>query len=619
MDHSSDNGLAFASELYSTSLLAHRIISTEAACAMSVLEARDQKALEVSTAAMAKKLARHAEQVKKQEEKYAKDCEAAIKAGKLVPKAPDVSALKDATPKGIRLGFGTQKFRSFLGAQPVSKLNQLLDPFAEKPYGTANHLEELLASSNQKSKPKIPKGTKDTEPESMAVQEKAFGIIRRVFRRHGAVGIDTPVFELKDTLMGKYGEDSKLIFDLADQGGEILSLRYDLTVPFARYVASHGITNIKRYHMAKVYRRDQPQMQKGRFREFYQCDFDIAGVYPPMIPDAEVLKVLSDILSDLNIGGFKIKLSHRELLDALMDVSGVPEDLFRPICSAVDKLDKMAWADVKREMVVDKGLSESAADILGTYVASDQFVGLDSLQLLERLSQDAKLAAHEKAQRGLADMRLLFAYLQAMNCLQHVSFDLSLARGLNYYTGLIYEAVLTDTDRVGSIAAGGRYDKLVGMFSTQEVPAVGVSIGVGRLLAILEEAERKRATLRQTATQVYVASVGDGLLTARMEICRDLWQAGVATEFMYHLNPKSNKQLGYVLENSIPIMVWTGEDEVKNGVVQLKVMDTKEQRVVPRAEIVAAVKHEIDMLKQAGPRPLPVFSQEVSEAAKLEN
>jgi len=136
----------------------------------------------------------------------------------------------------------------------------------------------LLTASNTFSRPKVAKGTRDATPQQMAIREKAFGIIKGVFMRHGAVGIDTPVFELRETLMGKYGEDSKLIYDLADQGGEILSLRYDLTVPFARYIATAGIKNIKRYHIARVYRRDNPAMNKGRFREFHQCDFDIAGV-----------------------------------------------------------------------------------------------------------------------------------------------------------------------------------------------------------------------------------------------------------------------------------------------------------------------------------------------------
>ncbi len=142
------------------------------------------------------------------------------------------------------------------------------------------------------------------KPLQMAIRERAFNIIKGVFKKHGAVEIDTPVFELKETLMGKYGEESKLIYDLEDQGGELLSLRYDLTVPFARYVALHNFPSIKRFHIAKVYRRDNPQMNKGRFREFYQCDFDIAGQYGLMIPDAEVMKVLIEILTNLNIGNF---------------------------------------------------------------------------------------------------------------------------------------------------------------------------------------------------------------------------------------------------------------------------------------------------------------------------
>ena len=145
----------------------------------------------------------------------------------------------------------------------------------------------------------------------MVIREEAFSTIKRIFKRHGAVEIDTPVFELKETLTGKYGEDSKLIYDLADQGGELLALRYDLTVPFARFLALNSVGNIKRYHIAKVYRRDNPVMSKGRFREFYQCDFDIAGLYPPMIADAEVLTVASEILSELKIGDFMIKLNHR--------------------------------------------------------------------------------------------------------------------------------------------------------------------------------------------------------------------------------------------------------------------------------------------------------------------
>lgn len=201
---------------------------------------------------------------------------------------------------------------------------------------------DLTSSKNdERRKPKVPKGTRDMLPVQMTIRNKAMTTIKQVFLRHGAVEIDTPVFELRETLTGKYGEDSKLIYDLQDQGGELLSLRYDLTVPFARYLAMKNIQNIKRFHIAKVYRRDQPAMNKGRYREFYQCDFDIAGAYGAMVPDAEALNVMSEILTLLNIGKFEIKLNHRKLLDAMVELSGSPKEKFKPICSAIDKLDKV--------------------------------------------------------------------------------------------------------------------------------------------------------------------------------------------------------------------------------------------------------------------------------------
>lgn len=202
----------------------------------------------------------------------------------------------------------------------------------------------------------------------MAIREQIFSTVTNIFKRHGAITIDTPVFELKEILAGKYGEDSKLIYDLEDQGGEKCSLRYDLTVPFARYLAENGVSNLKRYHIAKVYRRDQPAMNRGRMREFYQCDFDIAGVYDPMVPDAEALRVMSEILSGLDIGNFTIKVNHRKILDGMFEVCGVPAEKIRTISSAVDKLDKMSWSDVKKEMVEEKRLAEEVADRIGEYV-----------------------------------------------------------------------------------------------------------------------------------------------------------------------------------------------------------------------------------------------------------
>ena len=167
---------------------------------------------------------------------------------------------------------------------------------------------------------KTAKGTRDFQPEQMAVREKVINKIINVFKCHGAITIDTPVFELKEVLTGKYGEDSKLIYDLKDQGGEILSLRYDLTVPFARYVAMNKIQTIKRYQIAKVYRRDNPSISRGRYREFYQCDFDIAGQFDAMVADAECVKIVKDILNSMEVGTFAIKVNHRQILDGIFEV-----------------------------------------------------------------------------------------------------------------------------------------------------------------------------------------------------------------------------------------------------------------------------------------------------------
>ena len=352
-------------------------------------------------------------------------------------------------------------------------------------------------------KPKIPKGARDFLPDQMRIREQVFDIITSVFKRHGAVAIDTPVFELKETLTGKYGEDSKLIYDLADQGGEILSLRYDLTVPFARYVALNSVGNIKRYHIGKVYRRDQPQMTKGRFREFFQCDFDIAGSYASMVPDAECIKVLVEVLKTLDLGSFEVRINHRKLIDAMMDICGVPSSKHRTICSAIDKLDKEPWDVVKTEMVVEKGLDASVADQLGVFVQQRDA----PRDLLQKLSDATHpFMQHDEAQAALKEMETLLDYVDHLKAAEHIVWDLSLARGLDYYTGLIYEAIYKE-GTTGSVAAGGRYDELVGMFSGKDVPAVGVSIGVERVFALMEKKMKEKAeaegkTIRTNETQV---------------------------------------------------------------------------------------------------------------------
>ncbi|KAJ1913634.1 Cytoplasmic and mitochondrial histidine tRNA synthetase [Mycoemilia scoparia] len=491
---------------------------------------------------------------------------------------------------------------------------------------------------------KTPKGTKDYADREMAIREQIFSTITQVFKKHGAVALDTPVFELKDILTGKYGEDSKLIYDLKDQGGEECSLRYDLTVPFARYLAMNGVSKMKRYHIAKVYRRDQPAMTKGRMREFYQCDYDIAGTYERMIPDTEIVVTVVDALQRLNLGtGFIVKINHRKILDGMFAVCGVPEDKIRTISSAVDKLDKLPWADVFVEMTQEKGLDPEVANRIGEYVKDK-----GGVELVQKLLQHPELSKNVKAKEGLEDLALFFEYAEYMGLDKNlVSFDMSLARGLDYYTGIIYEVVLVEESvkpikvaqataqlsiskpdgdagkkkgssdvvdesqvRVGSIAAGGRYDELVGMFAAavrgkkpnakQMVPCVGVSIGVERIFSILMAKAKKENDVRSSPVQVFIMSVREGMLKERMEIAKRLWDAGIPSEFMYKTKPRLDRQYEACDKDQIPWGIMIGKDEWDRGCVKVKNMIQKDEQFpmgqdIPLDGLVADLKARIGL------------------------
>uniref|UniRef100_A0A6J0U738 histidine--tRNA ligase n=1 Tax=Pogona vitticeps TaxID=103695 RepID=A0A6J0U738_9SAUR len=441
---------------------------------------------------------------------------------------------------------------------------------------------------------RLPKGTRDFSPEQMAIREKIFSTIISCFKRHGAVTIDTPVFELKEFLSDNWGEDSKLIYDLKDHGGELLSLRYDLTVPFARYLAMNKITNLKRYHIAKVYRRDQIITTKGRYREFYQCDFDIAGKYDPMIPDAECLKIMHEILSALKIGDFLIRINDRRILDGIFTVCGLSETKVKTVCSTLDKLGKITWKEVKNEMVNEKGVCPEVADHIGEYV---QLCG--GVPLIEKLVQDPKLSQNKQAMEGLEDMKLLFEYLTLFDILDKISLDLSLARGLDYYSGVIYEAVLLHQDEhlnVGSIAGGGRYDGLVTSFipNWKKVPCVGVSIGVERIFTVLERNTELMENISATETEVLVAAAQRDFLAERMKLITKLWNAGIKAEMFYKKNPKILKQLHYCEERGIPLVAIVGEEELNNGVVKLRDVPTREETNIPKEKIIEEIKRRLE-------------------------
>ncbi|KAK6232436.1 Anticodon-binding - like 3 [Theobroma cacao] len=498
--------------------------------------------------------------------------------------------------KKILLGKGTSFIVEVIKDSVMSKVEGLekvvedllsfLDPKGPEFDGLLKKMKEILESNESRRIPKTPKGTRDFAKEQMAIRKKAFSIITKVFERHCATALDTPAFELKETLTGKYGEDSKLIYDLADQGGELCSLRYDLTVPFSRYVAMNGLTSFKRYHIDKVWRRDNPS--KGRYREFYQCDFDIAGQYEKMGPDFEVVRILSEVLNSLNIGDYEIKLNHRKLLDGVLEICGVPPAKFRTICSSIDKLDKQSFEQVKKEMVEEKGLSVETADKIGTFVK----IRGPPLELLSKImggSEGTELLQHNASKEALGDLSVLFEALDKSRCIDKVVFDLSLARGLDYYTGVIFEAAFKGGVQVGSIGAGGRYDNLIGNFGTKQVPAVGMSLGIERVLTIMEEKAQNQA-VRATETQLLVAVLGDKLSIAA-ELVSELWDVDVKAEYKVH--KKVMKHIEYAINSKIPWMIIVGERELNEGIVKLKNIETTEEEVIPRSKLVEEVQQRL--------------------------
>ncbi|KZT02043.1 histidyl-tRNA synthetase [Laetiporus sulphureus 93-53] len=468
---------------------------------------------------------------------------------------------------------------------------------------------------------KTPKGTRDYGPSEMFCREHIERIVKECFTTYGGGCLDTPVFERKDILAGKYGEDAKLIFDLMDQGGEQLALRYDHTVPLARYLAMNGAISAqaKLWQVGKVYRRDNPVMSKGRMREFSQADFDIAGVWDPMIPDAELVSLLCTIMTRLDVGEFTVKINHRKILDGIFEVCGVPEEKIRTISSAVDKLDKLPWIEVKKEMTDEKGLDAAVADKIGEYVKHK-----GGPELLARLRADEALMANAHAKLGIEEMGILFTYLKSYKVIDKLLFDLSLARGLDYYTGIIYEAIVeasappgfTPADAfpssctpssappapapkkkskkapadeeeeeidesqvgVGSIAAGGRYDNLVGLFTaaaagegkkTAGLPCVGVSFGLDRVFALVWPKWVAKG-MRSKETMVYVMAAGDGLLAERVELVQELRAAGIKTDFLFKKKPKLPAQFAAGERDEVPFAVILGGDELKEGLVTVK-------------------------------------------------
>jgi histidyl-tRNA synthetase len=411
-------------------------------------------------------------------------------------------------------------------------------------------------------------------------------IIRRfkdVFERHGFEPLDTPAIEYLEVLTGKAGENEKLMYAFEDHGGRRVGLRYDLTVPLARVVAMHQseiVFPFKRYHVAPVWRADRPQ--RGRTREFWQCDADIAGV-DSMAADAEIISVLTDGLAAVGLEHSTVQISHRRILERIAVAAGIPEAQAATVYRSVDKLDKIGADGVKTEMV-DGGIEPAAADaVLETISLTGS-----TADLLSELS--ARLETDANAQSALAEMTQLFQLLEQMGVSEsRAVFDLTLARGLDYYTGPVFEAKVTEP-KIGSVAGGGRYEGLIGSFGSRPVSATGVSLGLERIIEVVRE--HGTIPFPTSVAQVFVPVV-DRHLGIAAQLATELRTAGLKTDLSLLEGKSLGEQLKYADRRGIRLAAILGPDEADRSVVALKNLVSGEQVDVPRGQLIEHISEMI--------------------------
>ncbi len=428
------------------------------------------------------------------------------------------------------------------------------------------------------------RGTRDLLPAQMHARLFVIGVIREVFARFGFEPLETPAFERIETLMGKYGDEGeKLVFRILERGeggreGKAdLALRYDLTVPLARVIAQNPALPLpfKRYQVQPVWRADRPQ--KGRFREFYQCDADVVGCTTGLA-DAECVAVAHEALSRLGFADFEVRVNHRQLLRATCAAVGAA-DREGEVLVAIDKLDKVGREGVTKELL-ERGFSADVVERLWTVLA--QPGNLDAVEA----------AIGEAAAVPATELRTLLAQVGALVGDGHrVVFDATLARGLGYYTGPVFEAVILGGG-VGSVSGGGRYDGLVGMFSGRQVPAVGVSLGLERLLVVMEERGMLPGT--GTRTQVLVTRFSASTDPDSLRATAALRAAGIDTETWLGEAGSLGKQFKYAAARGIPLAVVLGPDEVAAGEAAIKDLRSGEQRKVPLVRLADEVRTTLD-------------------------
>lgn len=457
-------------------------------------------------------------------------------------------------------------------------------------------------------KPSIPKGTRDFSPLEMARRNYIFDTIKSVFSLYGFQQIETPAMENLSTLMGKYGEEGdKLLFKILNSGdwksaithealdnatiGALTSkvsekgLRYDLTVPFARFVVQHRDTiqfPFKRYQIQPVWRADRPQ--KGRYREFYQCDVDVVGTNS-LLSEVELIQIVEEVYRRLGIR-VSLHINNRKILAGIAEVIGQPERII-DITVAIDKLDKIGIDNVNKELL-DKGLPQEAVDALQP-ILNLSGTNTEKLDQLEQV-----LAGSEMGLKGIEELRTIFALYtnsqlpiaaEAASNIQ-IELDLCLARGLNYYTGAIFEVKALDV-QMGSITGGGRYDNLTGIFGMPGVSGVGISFGADRIYDVLCELNLYPENLQST-TQLLFATFGEQELLYALRWAKALREKGISVE-VYPEPTKMKKQMGYADSKKIPFVAIVGSDEMAAGKVMLKNMTTGEQQLATLEELLEKI------------------------------
>ena len=440
--------------------------------------------------------------------------------------------------------------------------------------------KDYVSSATQPiRKPSILKGFRDYLPEQMILRQAIIGTFRDVFELHGFDPLDTPAIEYLEVLTGKAGENEKLMYAFEDHGGRRVGLRYDLTVPLARVVAMYQAEialPFKRYHVAPVWRADRPQ--RGRFREFWQCDADIAGV-ATMTADAEIISVLVDALAAIGLENSTVHISHRRLLERIAVAAGVPESQAATVYRSVDKLDKIGADGVKAEMI-EGGISINSADAI---LESISLQG-SSADILSELS--GLLQADANAEGALAEMMELFELLPRMGVpTEQAILDLTLARGLDYYTGPVFEAKVIEP-KVGSVAGGGRYEGLIGSFGSRSISATGVSLGLERIIEVVRE--HGTMPIPTAVAQVFVPVVDRNLGAAAM-LAHELRSAGIKTDLSLLEGKSLGEQLKYAGRRGIGLAAICGPDEAGRGVVAVKNLVTGEQVEFERAQLAARV------------------------------